>query len=796
MMNKSDHPEVSLSRNLLWRLSIVILALIVCSYPAISTRSEEYIGLNISVPDDQANDLGRTHNEASESTHSMPTTSERSRDSKPTESLPNIFIMSPSSFPIFSDIIEMVGGVTQNKTGRSHVIKAYDEIFVEEIHNKKSGDIMVLLFSLDTKDRIPAKYEDLLPVAWPAIESALKQGKTLELNSDARSMNIIVLAAPATGQLRQLVRESKLLRALGGQLPKHKELSPGEPWTRTGRTQSPVIYTVTIPREDRRKAFVSCRMSTNDVLSLWMNNNGAPRIPNGHASFVHNLTAVDSAGNAIPIRNFGEARWKITPTENHPITLSYETILEHDKSDLPWGPDEAPYVTEDGAFWTGRALFIVAEMNDIIVRFDLPDGWRVSTPWLSVPDQTATFFLRHADELTEAFIFAGNHIEERAQAGDTEIILALGTKMSGAGELLQKTSQELLNAYAKLFGGTVPGHTLIVINPQDREHSFDGGVFGRSISMLMGDEPNKSNIERWAPFIAHEVFHLWNGQVINCARQEYWFSEGFTEHYANVISTRIGLIREQDFIRRLRGACESYYQNVGQVSIRQAGDSESRNSALQYQGGALVATSLDILIRKATNNTKSLDNLMRQMYQEFGTTGKKYTIEDVERIAYKITGKDHTPFFEKYVRGTEEIPLEETFRWMGLDLEKKIMEELPDRGYVIHKLLRINSLGRTSKGMIIRRSQDAGYKDDDILLAIAGTPVETFKDLQKITKGWKPGDKVELTLLRNNKKIVMDLTLGGEGERIPMERGVSVKVEKKPTLSRSQEAILFGMIGQ
>ena len=125
-----------------------------------------------------------------------------------------------------------------------------------------------------------------------------------------------------------------------------------------------------------------------------------------------------------------------------------------------------------------------------------------------------------------------------------------------------------------------------------------------------------------------------------------------------------------------------------------------------------------------------------------------------------------------------------------------IMEELPERGYVIHKMLRIQSLGRTSKGMIIRRSQDAGYRDDDILLAVAGTPVETFKDLQRMAAKWEPGDKIELTLVRNQEQIKMEMTLGGQGQEVPLEREVKVTIVKRSQLNRSQKAILSGMIGQ
>jgi hypothetical protein len=132
--------------------------------------------------------------------------------------LPNIYVMSPSRIYMFQEIFEMVQQATYNKTGRFHDKKSYDDIFIEGIWGKKAGDIVVLLFSLDTDDRIPTEYEDLLPVSWSAIESALKQEKVLELKSNAREMNIIVLAAPTSDILRQLVRESNLLSGLKGSM--------------------------------------------------------------------------------------------------------------------------------------------------------------------------------------------------------------------------------------------------------------------------------------------------------------------------------------------------------------------------------------------------------------------------------------------------------------------------------------------------------------------------------------------------------------------------------------------------
>ena len=130
--------------------------------------------------------------------------------------LPNIFIMEPtrrkeSDFSIWDETLSIIKDVTNNKTGRPHEKDYYDDIF-EGIYTTKPGDIIVLFFSLDTEERIPEGYEDLLPKPWSEIEAVLKRGETVELAGRARDMNIILLAAPQREQIRQLIRETKLLR--------------------------------------------------------------------------------------------------------------------------------------------------------------------------------------------------------------------------------------------------------------------------------------------------------------------------------------------------------------------------------------------------------------------------------------------------------------------------------------------------------------------------------------------------------------------------------------------------------
>ena len=127
---------------------------------------------------------------------------------------------------------------------------------------------------------------------------------------------------------------------------------------------------------------------------------------------------------------------------------------------------------------------------------------------------------------------------------------------------------------------------------------------------------------------------------------------------------------------------------------------------------------------------------MEQMYRKFGLTGVPYTMNDVIRIVSRITGEDFKPFFRKYVTGTEQLPLEEYLKDAGVDAEIEFGERLPRLGYIVHEMLGIGGFGGPpGGGMFIDNSRQ--YQDNDQLIGINGTPVETFDDIRRAAKDWK-----------------------------------------------------------
>ena len=459
------------------------------------------------------------------------------------------------------------------------------------------------------------------------------------------------------------------------------------------------------------------------------------------------------------------------------------------------GRDEVPYTQEDCIFWTGYALFVVGKVKDIELQVNVPDNWHVSTAWERIEPGKHRFVCKDQNDLMNAYLVFGEHCERLAKSGDAEIVLAIGGRFKASMDKIQNAIEAILRAYTEVFGGTPKNRMLFVANPYGAEGYRSGGASGRSITALIGGELNETNRSFGATLVAGVVCYMWNGKAIYYAKQEYWFTEGFTSYYANVVCTRLGLISEYDFLIDLKRSWESYVSEQGNRSMREAGKNKFANRELVYDGGSLVAMALDLQIRALTQNRSSLDDVMKQMYKEFGLTQNRFAINDVIRIVSQIAGKDFEPFFNKYVTGTERLPLEEYLKNAGVDAQIESGEKLPNLRYILNEMLSIRFLRNTKVGsLIIFRSPK--YQDGDKLVAINGTSAKVFDDIRRAAKDWKSGDVVMLTLERKGEEITLPITLGGMSGKPPLEAAsINITITQKPDITETQRAIWTGILG-
>lgn len=118
--------------------------------------------------------------------------------------------------------------------------------------------------------------------------------------------------------------------------------------------------------------------------------------------------------------------------------------------------------------------------------------------------------------------------------------------------------------------------------------------------------------------LAHEYFHTWNGHVLGTSGPEgsaYWFSEGFTDHFARRIMRSAGLITDAEYTEILNQQIGRYMESPLRGArndvIVERFWTDRAASELPYLRGDLIATVVNEEILRKSNGSRSIDDLMR-----------------------------------------------------------------------------------------------------------------------------------------------------------------------------------------
>ncbi|HVW07699.1 MAG TPA: PDZ domain-containing protein, partial [Bryobacteraceae bacterium] len=185
-------------------------------------------------------------------------------------------------------------------------------------------------------------------------------------------------------------------------------------------------------------------------------------------------------------------------------------------------------------------------------------------------------------------------------------------------------------------------------------------------------------------------------------------------------------------------------------------DENSNNVAVSYYTkGALIAWLLDAKIRRATDDKKSLDDLMRAAFARYsGEHG--FTPEEFKALAEEVAGVPLRAFFRETVETPGELNYEDALDWFGLrfrhaESSKKAwlgIETRTDNGRLL--------ISRVPRGT---PAYEAGLNVDDEILAIDDFRVRADQFPGRL-ENYKPGDRVSILVARRDKLMRLDLTFG------------------------------------
>ncbi len=414
-----------------------------------------------------------------------------------------------------------------------------------------------------------------------------------------------------------------------------------------------------------------------DMLSMF-NVMTVPELANGQADLVDGLQATDGNGRPLPLKNLGGGDFQLQGGQR--VHLRYAVRLEHDRHPWPAGMEEVAYRTDEGLMAAGSTLFFAdggdAMRGPITVEFELPPGWQAHAPWARVGEGDR-FSVASRRELLSNALFLGTAKAESFSAGGVELTLVLGKRYLPSRQLFVDLLRTQLASYAEMFGGKpLSNRYLIIINDHS---SGDGGAFASSFSQFIQGDADSRNQVIWGYVMAHELLHFWNGlSLVPADHREEWFKEGATDYLTIATLARNGLIDETLLLKRLENVPRRYLiarmvQGLG-MSVREAGKDKQPNRQLVYGGGSLAALALDVELRLRSNDTVGLPQLMRALYAEFGQPGKRYTLDDIARVAQRLTGHDFTPFLSATVGSESYFDIRPSYAALGLRMDSFVEE--------------------------------------------------------------------------------------------------------------------------
>jgi predicted metalloprotease with PDZ domain len=129
-----------------------------------------------------------------------------------------------------------------------------------------------------------------------------------------------------------------------------------------------------------------------------------------------------------------------------------------------------------------------------------------------------------------------------------------------------------------------------------------------------------------------------------------WFTEGFTEYYANHLPGRSGSVEPTLMRAKVKNVLTGYLYFCESplfrdVTVATAGEKKGSYRFGMCNGGWAVALSLDVLLRSESDGRRSLDDVLHLLFERTVRSGRAITTDDLRAPAGEVAGRDLSEIF-------------------------------------------------------------------------------------------------------------------------------------------------------
>lgn len=456
-----------------------------------------------------------------------------------------------------------------------------------------------------------------------------------------------------------------------------------------------IQYTLSFPRPQNNYCDVEILAPANseDLMSfsmpVWSPGSYLVR---EYARHIEQVKAFNENGKELMVSKTNKNTWQVNCKGSSEVRFTYTVYC----NELTVRTNQ---VNTDHAFIVPTATFMFVRgrlNNKCIVKIDPYKEWKEVSTGLRKTAKNK-YEADDYDTLADCPIEIGNQeIIEFTVSGKKHYICMAG-KGNYNADTIRKDFKKIVEVEEELFGDLpYDDFTFIILLVK----SGGGGLEHKNSFAAIGDRNLFDNLERYKRFlslISHEFFHLWNVKRIrpvalgpfdydneNYTKMHY-VTEGWTSFYDNIFLRRADILNNEEYIEYLERDVNDIMRYSGRLkqSLEESSfdnwikyyrqDENSRNSQISYYTkGALVALMLNIEIIKATDGKRSLDNVLKLLWQDYKNDPERgYDDARIKELCEQVSGKDLSTFWKNYISGVKDLPLKEYLGYAGIEITNK-----------------------------------------------------------------------------------------------------------------------------
>ena len=517
---------------------------------------------------------------------------------------------------------------------------------------------------------------------------------------------------------------------------------------------------------------------------------------------VEALTAADSRRVPLGVEKTRKNRWRVTTNGAASVSVRYRVYAHEMSVRTNWVDDELAMINGAPTFIT---LLESPSRRVHEVNLVLPRTWTRSFSGMTPGSRENTYIAPDYDTLVDSPIVAGSpSVHEFSVLGKPHYLVNFRERGVWNGPQAAADLARVAETIAR-FWGDVPFDRFYFLNVIG---SAANGLEHRN-STLMNiplDAPkSRDGYLAWLSLASHEYFHAWNVKRLRPVElgpfdyenevytRSLWFVEGVTDYYADLFLARAGVATREEYLDALSAQVRSLQTTSGRLeqSVEAASydawikyyraDENTPNTAISYYvKGAVIGFLLDAHIRRLTDGTKSLDDVMRLMRARFSAhTG--YSREDVRTVVAEVVGAAHAREIRTWMSSALETPAELDYRdalaWFGLQMTAPAAAPRAYLGVVTR-----TENGKTIISGIRRGSPAAaaGLSLLDEIAAIDGEALAPGQLAQRLER-LSPGSKATFAITRRDQTRTVDIVLAADPGH-----GWQLSAVPQPTREQSQ----------